>query len=95
MSGTGQQATDRRLTWEDGAYNSCTGLAGGFRLFSITWKSRRADPNWLMRCDLPGLAGREWKNDEQDVLKAEAEDLLAAWLRRVDPAAVRRGEAAR
>lgn len=82
MSGTEK---GERLTWEDGAHTSCNGFAGGFRLFSITWKSRRQEPNWLMRCDLPGLAGKEWKNDDLDALKAEAADLLAAWLRRVDP----------
>jgi hypothetical protein len=72
-----------RLTWQAGQYTTHHGTAGGLRLFSITWKSRREEPNWLMRTDLPGHAGREWKNDDMAALQAQAERILADWLTRV------------
>jgi hypothetical protein len=73
-----------RLTWEDGQYNTKNGSAGGLRLFAVTWKSRREDPNWLMRCELIGFTGREWKDDDITVLQAKAEQLLATWLAKVN-----------
>lgn len=73
-----------RLTWEDGQYTTKNGKAGDLRLFAITWKSRREEPNWLMRCDLPGYTGREWKHDDETVLQAKAETLLDTWLARVN-----------
>lgn len=76
--------TRNRLTWADGQYATQNGYAANLRLFAVTWKSRREDPNWLMRSDLPGFAGREWKGDDIDVLKAKAEELLAAWLATVN-----------
>jgi hypothetical protein len=71
------------LTWEPGSYNTHTGSAGGVRLFSVTWKSRREDPNYLMRSDLPGYEGREWKDDDREKLQARAEQLLSQWLAKV------------
>ncbi len=71
------------LTWEDGRYSTLDGKAGpgkGVRLFTISWHSRRADPNWLMHCDLPGFADKEWKNDDKEALQATAEAVLATWL---------------
>lgn len=73
---------DKRLTWTDREYTT-DGAAGpgkGTRLFSITWRNRREDPNWLMRCDLPGFTGKEWKDDDKDALQARAETLLGTWL---------------
>lgn len=72
-----------RLTWKPGPYSTCTGLADGLRLFGITWKSQREQPNWLMRSELPGLAGREWKDDDREKLQAEAERLLDEWLAKI------------
>jgi hypothetical protein len=71
------------LTWEAGNYNSYVGLAGGVRLFSITWKTRREAPDWKLRADLTGIAGREWEHDDREFLQARAEEALAAWLARV------------
>lgn len=71
------------LSWEDGQYNTSDGKAGpgkGVRLFTISWHSRRDDPDWLMRCDLPGFAGKEWKDDDRDALQARAETVLSTWL---------------
>jgi hypothetical protein len=71
-----------RLTWQDEHY-SLDGRAGpgrGVRLFSITWHNTKADPDWLMRSDLPGFAAKTWKDDDQDALQARAEVALAQWL---------------
>jgi hypothetical protein len=72
----------RKITWTADAYSTHHGQVGGVRLFAVSWKSRRGDPNYLMRSDLPGVH-QEWKNDDLDVLKAEAEDILAEWLAKV------------
>ncbi len=72
-----------RIEWQDGQYNTKYGVVDGLRLFSITWKSRSEDPNWLMRCDLPGYDGREWKNNDDRMLKGAAESTLALWLAKV------------
>lgn len=71
------------LTWKPGQYNTHTGSAADLRLFSVTWKSRREDPNWLMRSDLPGFEGREWKNDDLAELQGLASAVLAAWLSKI------------
>jgi hypothetical protein len=68
------------LTWAAGPYSTHVGTAAGIRLFGITWKSQRENPNWLMRSELPGLAGREWKDDDLQVLQAVADEVLAGWL---------------
>jgi hypothetical protein len=73
-----------RLTWADGKFSTKDGYAGGVRLFAITWKTHREDPSWLMRSDLPGLTGREWKDNDIAVLQDEAEELLALWLAKVN-----------
>jgi hypothetical protein len=79
-----EQSATSRLAWTEGKYSTHTGHAGGVRLFNVTWNSRRDDPNYLMRSDLPGLS-QEWKDDDLDVLKAKAERILAAWLAKVAP----------
>jgi hypothetical protein len=71
-----------RLTWIEDPY-SYVGSAGDVRLFSVTWRSRREDPCWLMRSELPGFTGREWKADDKDALLARAEELLGFWLAKV------------
>jgi hypothetical protein len=70
----------KRLTWQDAQHTTKHGRAGSLRLFTITWKSRREEPNWLMRCDLPGHAGHEWKDDNMVVLQVQAERILDKWL---------------
>jgi hypothetical protein len=74
---------ETRITWQAGQHTTHYGMAGGLRLFSITWRSRREDPNWLMRSDLPGHTGHEWRNDDMPALQAQAERILADWLTRV------------
>ena len=84
------------LTWKEGSYSSHVGeAAGGLRLFGITWKSRREDPDWLMRTELPGYAGHEWRDNDRARLQGIAEDVLAAWIAQVTgPAAEPVDEAA-
>jgi hypothetical protein len=76
-----------KIKWQDAPYNTKYGLvggqAGGLQLFAITWKSRREDPDWLMRCELPGYVGREWKDGDIEALKDAAESTLALWLAKV------------
>lgn len=71
------------IAWAQGKYNGYEGSAGDIRLFSITWKTQRGDPDWLMRTDLPGMQHKSWKSDDADGLKADAEKVLAAWMARV------------
>ena len=71
------------IVWKDAPYNTKYGLVGGLQLFAVTWKSRREDPSWLMRCELPGLLGQEWKDDDIEALKTKAAEVLEDWLRRV------------
>lgn len=76
-----------RLTWKEGQYTSHRGSAGqgrGVELFTVTWKSRREDPDWLMRCYLPGLTSKEWKDNDLKVLQVRAEAVLSAWLESVN-----------
>jgi hypothetical protein len=72
-----------KIEWQDAPYNTKYGAVGGLQLFAITYKSRSADPNWLMRCELPGMAGQEWKDDDERVLRELAVQVLDAWLQRV------------
>lgn len=71
------------IDWKDAPYNTKYGSVRGLQLFAVTWKSRREDPNWLMRCELPGHAGREWKDDDIEALKTQAAKVLEGWLRQV------------
>jgi hypothetical protein len=70
------------VTWvtENGAVRGC---AGGIELFSVTWRTVRTDPKWLMVTRLPGLQHNHWAHDDQDWLKREADVILTKWLLRV------------
>lgn len=71
------------LTWKAGQYSShSASAADGTELFIVSWKSTRSDPNYLMRCRLPGLGG-EWKRDDLAELKRLADAILATWLSKV------------
>lgn len=72
----------KRLTWTPGQYTSHQGHAGRFHLFTIAWKSRREDPDWIMRSYLPQVSG-EWKDNDKGVLEAKAEEILDRWLAEV------------
>jgi len=71
-----------RLTWVKGDYATYGngGPGKGVRLFSISYRTARTEPSWKMRCDLPGFTSKEWKDDDEAVLQAKAEQLLANWL---------------
>jgi hypothetical protein len=70
------------ITWKQGSYSE-RGLAGGVDLFSISWHTISSRPNWQMRTQLPALPGSGWESDDKGELKATAEKVLAAWLKRI------------
>lgn len=72
-----------RITWKDGGYSSMFGCVGGLRLFSIDWKTRREDLNYLLTTDLDGFSGEKWQDNDADVLKARAEQVLEEYVHRL------------
>jgi hypothetical protein len=70
------------VTWEPSKYAGHRGFAGGIELFTVAWHTRREEPTYSMRTDLPGQGGED-KSDDLEELKAIAERRLAAWLTRV------------
>jgi hypothetical protein len=70
-----------RITWKDGEYASATGHVGRLRLFTISYKTRRADPDFTLSTDLMGFTTQEWKNDDENVLKERAERVLEAFVK--------------
>lgn len=70
------------LTWKRGLHTHSATAADGTELFVITWRSRREEPSWQMRCRLPGLSG-EWKHDDMDELQRQADVILATWLGKI------------
>ena len=73
----------KEIDWKDSQYATRHGSVSGLQLFTISWKSTREDPNWVMSCSLPGLEGERWRDDHETVLIAKAREVLADWLRRV------------
>jgi hypothetical protein len=78
------------ITWKPGKYSSEQGSAGSVGLFGITYRTKHDAPAWTMRTSLPGLQSRQWQDDDRDVLRARAEDVLGEWLARIG--AVRKTE---
>jgi hypothetical protein len=80
----GDMSVKTRLAWEPQPYQE-VGKAGKLTLFAIAWHTTSARPDWKMTSTLPGLNGRErsWENNDKDRLKAQAEKLLAVWLKEV------------
>lgn len=71
------------IGWVDGAYTTKRGSVNGNHFFTIAWKSTREDPNWVLSCSLPVLEGRRWKDDDQNVLREQAQTVLDDWLKRM------------
>ena len=71
------------ITWKPVKYSGESGTAGSVGLFGITYRTQREAPAWTMRTSLPGLQSQQWQDDDRDVLKARAEDILGAWLARI------------
>lgn len=73
-----------RLSWEQQSYQE-VGKAGKLTLFAISWHTVTSRPDWKMTSTLPGLNGRDrsWEASDKDRLKAQAERLLATWLKEV------------
>lgn len=68
-----------RIRWEDAPHAAVYGFAGSipYHLFSICWKTRRGDPDWLLETTLPGMAKMQEKDSDQAALRHRAEDWLA------------------
>lgn len=71
------------IDWTEGHHTSRNGRVGPLYLFVISWRSARDDPNWVMRCALPGLEGKRWKDDDENVLRGQAVKVLQDWLQQV------------
>jgi hypothetical protein len=71
------QSQEPRITWSQGRHGM-EGHVGTYgKAFTIYWHTARSDPAWTLTSSLPGFVGREVKRDDQDELKAVAEQ----WLR--------------
>lgn len=68
------------ITWKSGQYSSTNGSVGRLTLFTISYKTRREDPDYTLSTTLQGFKSREWKNDDEGVLKAKAEKVLEAFV---------------
>lgn len=71
-----------RITWNPGRFADYRGTFVGLEAFSISWHSRREDPNYFIRAHLPGVT-LEKKDDDLDALKEACEAALEAWLLRI------------
>lgn len=68
------------LTWVQGQYASYRGMAGPVHVFSISWRTRRGDPDWTLTADLNGMPRDLGSHDDRAVLEARAETALRKWL---------------
>lgn len=73
-------AGNAAITWREGHYNSFQGYAGKVRLFTISWRTVRSEPDWLMKTSLPGFDSHAWRDDARIALERLAEDVLDKWL---------------
>lgn len=77
------EAPERQLlTWEAGDFSSHRGSVMGTDLFTISWHTRREDPDYAMRSLLPGMY-ETWSDDSLERLKEIAEAVLSTWITRV------------
>lgn len=68
-----------RITWTDDRHGA-VGAVGKLHLFTISYKSRRDDPSWIMQCKLLGFDFEYHKSNDMDELKATAEEILTAFV---------------
>jgi len=73
-----------RITWREREYSGFAGHAGGVHLFSVDWRARREQADWILRTTLPGLAHKAWESDDRAELQRRAEVILDGWLTRVN-----------
>jgi hypothetical protein len=71
------------ITWKDGPFASIRGIVGGVEVLTISWHTRREDPDYFLRSDLPGIETTQARDDDPERLKAIAEERYAAWLARM------------
>jgi hypothetical protein len=80
-----EEATPNLITWVRWPFR-LDGKAGGIRIFTIFSTGMASDPQWTLRCTLPGYSNRSqaMKHDDEDVLKLRAEKILRKWLDTVE-----------
>ena len=80
--------TSNRIRWVAGRYSGWSGMPGTSKIamFTITWHTRRGDPAWLLRGELPGMTHLTAMNDDEKVLQAEAERWLDTFIKRISAA---------
>lgn len=69
---------ETRITWTEAARDAESGSAGDILLFGMMPEK----DEWVLWCTLPGRNLRNWFGGKAE-LRAEAEDILAAWLAEV------------
>ncbi|MFI7125957.1 hypothetical protein ACIBQ1_09705 [Nonomuraea sp. NPDC050153] len=72
-----------RILWRNAPYSSVNGYVGGMCLFTIDWKIRREDPNHTLRTKLPGLDTQALQDDDANVLKRRAEQVLEEFVHKL------------
>lgn len=73
------EAPERQLlTWEPTKHAGWRGVAGGAVFFTISWHTRRGDPDYVLRSEFPGIS-LDAKDDDPELLRARAGEAMAAW----------------
>ncbi|HEU4752143.1 MAG TPA: hypothetical protein VFU47_03465 [Armatimonadota bacterium] len=76
-----------RIVWTDTHYSGMDGSVNNLRrLFTITWKTRASDPDYVLRSTLPGFTSQVWKDDSPDALKLLAERVLERFVKELGAA---------
>jgi hypothetical protein len=73
----------RRISWSSGAYATEYGKIRAIPLFTISYKTKRTDPDWTLRCSLPGLRDELGKFDTMDQAKDRAEHALVEFIEKL------------
>jgi hypothetical protein len=72
-----------RIHWSEGQYSSIGGTVNGIRLFTIDWRTIRADKDWILTSHLPHPAGRLGDFDTTAEAYAAAEETLEQFVSRI------------
>jgi hypothetical protein len=75
----------QRILWGQGQYASYYGQIGGFRFFTISWGTKRNDPEpWKLDTDLPiFLAKVKTDFESVDQAKAMAERVMNSFVTKI------------
>ena len=70
-----------QIEWVQGGYSE-KGSLGGITLWSISWKIRADGPDWVLRCNLPGIR-RIAECATTEEAKTRAQRQLAVFLKKI------------